>query len=488
MAKRREPQDNLEQTKRISPYQQADDEYNDISRQGDRHAYAGEYDDAGEYEDEYDEQDEGGGGFFSSWMGKLLIAIIVVLLIVLLALVGVRFLRSGTQKKPDTGNTPGVQTQERTPEPTAIVFAPLPGAQETPTPESGAVIFTPDGNVTAPEKTPEITQKPEPTDTPLPIILTNTPTPSPSPTPTAEPTPTLVPTNTPAPSATPAAELAKGKVNRQANLRQTASANGKVKQAVKKGQQVTVHGTVLDKNGKVWYDLTVDDLAVSGWMRDYVVDLETSIPKPTSTPKPSAIPKATKEPGAVETEEPKTEKETGAQDEAVQMTEEAIAQGKTNRDANVRKVMNGKTIATVKKGKSVSIYEALKDKSGNLWYRLSIDETGKTGYMRDYVIDLNDNLKLVPQNDVENSAVGTAKTNRAANVRKTPTSDGKLVRQISEGVKVYILGRYQDAHKQIWYQISTESGNTMGFMRDYVLDNVKLDAGVETLTYTGTQE
>ena len=30
----------------------------------------------------------------------------------------------------------------------------------------------------------------------------------------------------------------------------------------------------------------------------------------------------------------------------------------------------------------------------------------------------------------------------------------------------------------------TESGNTTGFMRDYVLDNVKLDKDVATQTYS----
>ena len=104
--------------------------------------------------------------------------------------------------------------------------------------------------------------------------------------------------------------------------------------------------------------------------------------------------------------------------------------------------------------------------------------------MRDYVIDLKDDAKLEVVTSVEKASVGTAKTNRAANVRRTPTSDGKVVRQLSEGVKVYITGKYKDAHDQIWYQISTESGNTTGFMRDYVLDSVKLDEGVETQTYT----
>ena len=47
MAKRREQPENLEQTKRISPYQQMDDDYED----DDQHLVDGTYDDA--YADEY---------------------------------------------------------------------------------------------------------------------------------------------------------------------------------------------------------------------------------------------------------------------------------------------------------------------------------------------------------------------------------------------------------------------------------------------------
>ena len=47
MAKRREQPENLEQTKRISPYQQIDEDYED----DDQHAVDSTYDDA--YADEY---------------------------------------------------------------------------------------------------------------------------------------------------------------------------------------------------------------------------------------------------------------------------------------------------------------------------------------------------------------------------------------------------------------------------------------------------
>ena len=104
--------------------------------------------------------------------------------------------------------------------------------------------------------------------------------------------------------------------------------------------------------------------------------------------------------------------------------------------------------------------------------------------MRDFVIDQDDeSIALEPETETSKASVGTGKTNRAANVRQKPASDGKILRQISKGTKIYVLGKYEDDHKQIWYQISTESGNTTGFMRDYVLDNVKLDDSVETQTY-----
>ena len=463
MAKRREQPENLEQTKRISPYQQMDEDYEDGDQNGAYDdAYADEYD--GGYGDE-EEQTGQTGGFFFSRIGKIAVVLIALLLLVLLALLAIRFLSKPEENKqlPSAVNTLAPAAQTPTPAPTSVVFAPVIDAGETSEPTE------------APTQRPTATPTPAPTNTPLPIILTNTPTPSPSPTPTPSPSPTLAPTSTPEPTPTPLAEIGKGKVNRSANLRASASSNGKVKQTVKKGETVTIHETLLDKSGKVWYNLTIDDQAVSGWMRDYVIDLEDKLAEPTYTPNPEATPD--KETPA-ETASPDTE------DENETSAEDVIASGKANRDANIRKSMNGSVMGTVKKGKTVSVYEVLKDKSGNIWYRLSVDDSEQAGYMRDYVIDLKDDAKLEVVTDVGKASVGTAKTNRAANVRMTPASDGKVVRQLSEGVKVYILGKYKDAHDQIWYQISTESGNTTGFMRDYVLESVKLDEGVETQTYS----
>ncbi len=466
MARRRETPEDMGKTKRISPYQQMEDEYDEVDAATPEELYMDAYEDEyeGEYEAEYadePEEEEARGGFLSTLLGKIALAAIVLLFVVLIVLLAVRFLR-----KPDEAKTLPVS------QPTAAV------QQNTQAPpqntQSPVIVFAPQQPTAAPTSQP--TAKPEPTNTPLPIILTNTPTPSPSPTPTPTPTATPVPTPTPTVEATAVPSIGTGEANRDANLREEASSNAKVKQTVKKGEAVTVHESLQDKTGKVWYHLTVDDQAVSGYMRDYVVDLNGKLAKPTATPKATPMPE--EEPAQDET----AEQDRSALTEQI-YGEEVLARGETNRDANLRKSMNGTVLDTIKKGKSVRIYEVLKDKNGNIWYRVHADE--KAGYMRDFTIDLDDeDLELKPETTVSKASVGTAKTNRAANVRKTPSSDGGIVRQISKGTKIYITGKYADAHNQIWYQISTETGNTTGFMRDYVLDNVKLDEDVETQTYS----
>lgn len=475
MARRRETPEDLGKTKRISPYQQIADEYDEVDEATPDEAYMDAYEDEyeGEYDGEYDaeyadepEEEEERGGFLSTLPGKIALAVIVLLLAALIVLLAVRFLRKPDEAKTLPAAQPTAATQQNTQAPPQNTQAPV-------------IVFTPQQQTAQPTAAPttQPTAKPEPTNTPLPIILTNTPTPSPSPTPTATPTATPVPTPTPTVEPTAVPSIGKGEANRDANLREEASSSAKVKQTVKKGEAVTVHESLQDKTGKVWYHLTVDDQAVSGYMRDYVVDLAGKLAKPTATPKATAAP----ETGDAE-DAPETADDSAAA-ETEETAEEVLAAGETNRDANLRKSMNGTVLATIKQGKPVSIYEVLKDKSGNIWYRLDAD--GNAGYMRDFVIDLEDeDLELKPETAVSKASVGTAKTNRAANVRKTPSSDGGIVRQISKGTKIFITGKYADAHNQIWYQISTETGNTTGFMRDYVLDNVKLDEGVETQTYT----
>ena len=289
--------------------------------------------------------------------------------------------------------------------------------------------------------------------------------------------------------------MATGETNREANLRESTVSNAKVKQKVKQGQAVTIHEAVLDSKGNVWYNVTVDDLAVDGWMRDYVVDVAGNLLKPTATPKASASSKAEAE--ATPTPVPE---------------EGVIGTGKTNRDANLRKVMNGQVLQTLGKGKKLLIFGVAVDKSGNVWYEVRA-ESGKTrGYMRDYVVTLDPGVELelpegakkaeatptpvkeetpkpaaatpTPNPLLDREVIGRAITNREANVRTKPVAGAKLVRQLSKGVDVLVLAKYQDADGAIWYEVSTESGKTHGFARDYVLNVLTLDKGAETLTYT----
>lgn len=499
MARRREQHEELGQTKRISPYQQMDQQhpaYDEGAFEEYDATYQDEYADeyADEYEDGYasEEGEASSGGFFSTIVGKIALIAIVLLLIVIIVLLAVRFLRKPgeTAKLPSGAQTTAAAVViEKTPNPTAVVFAP--------------------------EMTSEPTFTPEPTATPLPIILTNTPTPTPTATPTPTPTPTPKPTPTPTPEPTEVPELTKGEVNRKANLRESASSSAKVKQTVKAGEAVTIHEAVLDKSGKVWYGLSVDDQAMSGWMRDYVVDTEKKIAKPTYTPKPESTPDAAQEEKKPEI----TAKPTATPNP------KAIGTGKTNKEANVRKVMNGKVLTQLKKGKRVDILSVARDKDGKLWYEVQPQGSTTVGFVRDYLITLDKGVELLmptpipkptatpkataaPKENIkpeetddeaevsadkdnqnkeesilDREIIGKAKTNRPANVRVKPQNGAKLVRQLSQGIELMILEKYEDKDGNIWYEVSTESGNTHGFARDYLLKISEIDKSREAKTY-----
>ena len=92
MARRRETHEDLEKTKRISPYQQIEDPA--AYDQGNAYEYEYEepyeddyaqvYDDQYGYEyeqEEENEEEEATGGFFSSLVGRIAVGVIVLLLI-----------------------------------------------------------------------------------------------------------------------------------------------------------------------------------------------------------------------------------------------------------------------------------------------------------------------------------------------------------------------------------------------------------------------
>ena len=508
--RRRDYDDDLDQPKRSSPYQDLHEQDEDG------------YDDYDDYEDD-DMMDEPKGrkstvrkksSRSASTRMKLLSVVIVLLVIVLIALVIVKF-ALGSKKAPITVPSPTDTPQtEQTTSPSSVVFAPISQATNAPTadtvytnePDLGGygddnayngdegfevkateepVVETPEPviqNTAAPViATSAPTAEPQPTGTPLPIILTNTPTPTPEPTATPTPSPTPEPTATPTPSPTPVADLATGTVNRDANLRANAASNAKVKKTIKKGESVTIHETKLDSTNKVWYYLTVDDTNDEGWMRDYVVTTADGLTKPTATPKAEAA-SETPTPAAAETE-------------SSAANEEIIATGKTNREANLRKVMNGKVITQLKKNKTVEIYEILKDKKGNTWYRVKPQGSSTEGYVRDYVITLDGSVSgetsgtstgttaAEQPNLLDRDVIGRALTNRAANVREKPLSNATVVRQLGNGTKLQILAKYAGVKEETWYEVVTESGKTYGFVRDYVINVTKLDKNAPTLTY-----
>lgn len=504
MARRRDYDEEMTQTGRISPYDQIpeeeeydngyddgydqeyeddqayDEEYDDQAYDDEYDEDDGEYDEDDEYDDEEYEDDNESGGLLSSLPAKIMLGVIVLLVIALAALLAMRLLRKpGGQLPSDlSGQTVIV---EQTDAPSTIVFAPV-------------------------ENTLAPTAVPEPTATPLPIILTNTPTPSPTATPTPTPTATPVPTPTPTPAPTKVPELSKGEVNRNANLRESANANGKVKQTIKNGEAVTIHEAVLDKTGKVWYGLTVNDLEITGWMRDYVVDAEEKIAAPTYTPKPDSTPSADK--GKADNEK---------QQESLAMNEKAIGTGRTNKDSNVRKIMNGKVITQLRKGRRVDILSVKMDKNGDLWYEVQPQGLSTIGFIRDYLVTLDRGVELMlptatpkaqatpdaeaemdaemaddtasvseaekPESILDREVIGRAKTNRAANVRVKPQSGAKLVRQLNKGNWLHILAAYEDKSGAIWYEVATESGKTSGFVRDYVVELHELNEGVEAKKY-----
>lgn len=491
MAKRREQQEDLEKTKRISPYQQMDmlgevQEQPYAADAAQEAPYVDEYQYVDEYPEDlqeaYEENDgedvvgQASAGFFSTLLGKIMLGVIALLMIAIIALLGVKLLRKpqSVQKLPGAVSTAAPTLQGNA----SVVFAP----ETTQRPTA--------------EPTARPTAVPEPTATPLPIILTNTPTPTPTATPTPTPTPSPVPTPTPTPAPTERVVLSAGEVNRDANLRESASASAKVKQTVKKGENVTIHESILDPSGKVWYGLTADDLAVSGWMRDYVVNTEKKLAKPTHTPNPNITP----EPEADAEEEAKATPEP-----TPTPNPDAIGTGKTNKEANLRKVMNGKVLTQLKKNKRVDILGVQTDKNGKLWYEVKPQGGSTTGFVRDYLIDLDRGVEIEkptpkpeatpePEQEPEQNemkeegildreVIGKANTNRAANIRMKPTSGAKLVRQLSEGTKLMILEKYADQDGNIWYEVSTESGNTHGFARDYVLKLTQIDQDREAKAY-----
>ena len=245
-----------------------------------------------------------------------------------------------------------------------------------------------------------------------------------------------------------------------------------MKRSIDRGETLTIHGAVLDSSDRVWYYLTVDDIATDGWMRDYVVDVDGDLAAPTATPDPAATP-ASDAGNAAESES----------------ASPAIGTATTNRAANLRNSMNGEVVTQVKRNTQVQILSVSTDGSGNTWYQVQVEGSGRSGYMRDYVLNLDEELSgsessSSTQEDLQDrEVVGRAFTNRAANVRESPVSGAAVIRQLSAGNQLRILDMYEDRDGKIWYEVVTSSGKTHGFVRDYVITITEIDRDLEAKTY-----
>ena len=204
----------------------------------------------------------------------------------------------------------------------------------------------------------------------------------------------------------------------------------------------------------------------------------------TPTPTPSPTPTATPEPTPTPSPSPVPD----------------LAHGVTLKSANLRTSASGsaKVRKKVKKGEALTVHDAVTDSQEHKWYYITLDDTGTTGWMRDYLIELTDAqpdaLGGAPAASAEpqgtaaavtasgKAEIGRARTNRPANIRKKPITNAGIVKQVSEGTQLIIVGRvsYQDIE---WFEVETTSGKVHGYVRRYTLNVQSLDENAEVEPY-----
>lgn len=159
--------------------------------------------------------------------------------------------------------------------------------------------------------------------------------------------------------------IATGKTNRAANLRQTMG--GKVLVQLKKGTKINIYEQLTDTKGNVWYQAQAQNGTKVGYMRDYVVTLDSDV----STESANG--------GTTSATETSTE---NLQDR------EVIGKATTNRAANVREepLANAKVVRQLGNGMELQILAKYAGVKEETWYEV-ITASGKTyGFVRDYVV------------------------------------------------------------------------------------------------------
>ena len=159
--------------------------------------------------------------------------------------------------------------------------------------------------------------------------------------------------------------IATGKTNRAANLRQTMG--GKVLVQLKKGTKINIYEQLTDTKGNVWYQAQAQNGTKVGYMRDYVVTLDSDANTESANG------------GTTSATETSTE---NLQDR------EVIGKATTNRAANVREepLANAKVVRQLGNGMELQILAKYAGVKEETWYEV-ITASGKTnGFVRDYVV------------------------------------------------------------------------------------------------------
>jgi hypothetical protein len=109
----------------------------------------------------------------------------------------------------------------------------------------------------------------------------------------------------------------------------------------------------------------------------------------------------------------------------------------------------------------------------SMWVSASASALEHTGQNNGEVIYTSPDLTItvlpkktetLPKEIDGRNIIGYAVTNDYATVRETPNATGKIVRQLSPGNDIYIVGV-----ENAWYEIYSKSGNTHGFVIEDVL-------------------
>lgn len=159
--------------------------------------------------------------------------------------------------------------------------------------------------------------------------------------------------------------IATGKTNRAANLRETMG--GKVLVQLKKGTKINIYEQLTDTKGNVWYQAQAQNGTKVGYMRDYVVTLDSD--------------------ASTESANGGTTSATATSTENLQ-DREVIGKATTNRAANVREepLANAKVVRQLGNGMELQILAKYAGVKEETWYEV-ITASGKTyGFVRDYVV------------------------------------------------------------------------------------------------------